>query len=68
MRVRPLSKSAEPATLQIDFDDNRLLPLLFGAHDKHLAQIEQQLPVSLTSRGNQLIISGPPEAAALARR
>ena len=54
--------------MQLDFDDNRLLPLLFGAHDKHLAQIEQRLGVSLTSRGNQLIINGPPDAAELARR
>jgi phosphate starvation-inducible PhoH-like protein len=66
--VRPLSQSAEPATLQLDFDDNRLLPLLFGAHDKHLAQIEQRLGVSLTSRGNQLIINGPADSAELARR
>jgi phosphate starvation-inducible PhoH-like protein len=66
--VRPLSQSTEPASLQIDFDDNRLLPLLFGAHDRHLAQIEQRLGVSLTSRGNQLIITGPADVAELARR
>lgn len=68
MRVKPLSKSAEPVSVQLDFDDNRLLPLLFGAHDKHLAQIEQKLAVSLTSRGNQLIINGPADAAELAKR
>jgi phosphate starvation-inducible PhoH-like protein len=68
LRVKPLSKSAEPVSVQLDFDDNRLLPLLFGAHDKHLAQIEQKLAVSLTSRGNQLIISGPADAAELAKR
>jgi phosphate starvation-inducible PhoH-like protein len=54
--------------VQLDFDDNRLLPLLYGAHDKHLAQIEQRLGVSLTSRGNQLIVSGPAEGTDLARR
>jgi phosphate starvation-inducible PhoH-like protein len=54
--------------VQLDFDDNRLLPLLYGAHDKHLAQIEQRLGVSLTSRGNQLVISGPAAGAELARR
>ncbi len=68
MRVRQLSESAEPVSVQLDFDDNRLLPLLYGAHDKHLAQIEQRLGVSLTSRGNQLIISGPAAGAELARR
>jgi phosphate starvation-inducible PhoH-like protein len=55
-------------SVQLDFDDNRLLPLLYGAHDKHLAQIEQRLGVSLTSRGNQLIISGPADGTELARR
>jgi phosphate starvation-inducible PhoH-like protein len=54
--------------VQLDFDDNRLLPLLYGAHDKHLAQIEQRLGVSLTSRGNQLIVSGPADGTELARR
>jgi len=66
--VKPLSKAAEPVSVQLDFDDNRLLPLIFGAHDKHLAQIEQKLAVSLTSRGNQLIINGPSDAAELAKR
>jgi phosphate starvation-inducible PhoH-like protein len=68
LRVKPVSNAPEPVSVQLDFDDNRLLPLLFGAHDKHLAQIEQKLAVSLTSRGNQLIISGPADAAELAKR
>ena len=66
--MRQLSKPAESVSVQLDFDDNRLLPLLYGAHDKHLAQIEQRLGVSLTSRGNQLIISGPADSTELARR
>ena len=66
--MRQLSKPAESVSVQLDFDDNRLLPLLYGAHDKHLAQIEQRLGVSLTSRGNQLIISGPADGTELARR
>jgi len=68
LRVKPLSTSAETVSVQLDFDDNRLLPMLYGAHDKHLAQIEQRLAVSLTSRGNQLIITGPADAAELVRR
>jgi phosphate starvation-inducible PhoH-like protein len=66
--MKPLSTSTEAVSVQLDFDDNRLLPLLYGAHDRHLAQIEQQLAVSLTSRGNVLIINGPADAAELARR
>lgn len=50
--------SAEP--LFMAFDDNALLPALFGRHDEHLARIEQALGVALVSRGNQLAISGPP--------
>jgi phosphate starvation-inducible PhoH-like protein len=61
----PTPTIAPPVHLQ--FDDNRLLPLLFGQHDQHLARIEQQLGVSLVSRGNQLAISGPAEAVETAR-
>ncbi len=55
------------ASVHIQFDDNSLLPLLFGAHDKHLARIEQQLHVSLASRGNHITIAGPADAADTAR-
>ncbi len=51
----------EPILLQ--FQDNSLLPLLFGEHDQHLARMEQQLGVSLASRGNQIEISGPKDSA-----
>jgi phosphate starvation-inducible protein PhoH and related proteins len=53
-------QAGEPAFIQ--FDDNALLPLLFGEHDQNLLRIEQQLGVSLASRGNRVAISGPPEA------
>ena len=46
----------------LEFEDNSLLPLLFGEHDRHLARIEADLGVSLVSRGNRLAISGPPSA------
>ena len=58
-------ESSKPVYLQ--FDDNRLLPLLFGEHDQNLARIEQELGVSLVSRGNQIAISGPAEAVGVAR-
>ena len=59
--------SPENASVHIQFDDNSLLPLLFGAHDKHLARIEQQLDVSLASRGNHVTIAGSADAADVAR-
>ncbi|MBX6367437.1 MAG: PhoH family protein [Rhodospirillales bacterium] len=55
------------ASVQMQFDDNLLLPLLFGERDQHLERIERQLGVSLVSRGNRLAISGPRPSADAAR-
>jgi phosphate starvation-inducible PhoH-like protein len=55
----------DPILLQ--FDDNSLLPTLFGEHDQHLARIESALGVSLTSRGNRIAITGPAGAADVAK-
>ncbi len=52
----------------LSFDDNTLLSALFGEHDRHLARIEQQLGVVVTSRGNQLAVSGPEWSADAASR
>jgi phosphate starvation-inducible PhoH-like protein len=54
-------------SVHLEFDDNRLLPLLFGEYDQNLARIEQQLGVSVVSRGNQVAISGPAESVEAAR-
>ena len=54
-------EGAQPKVLQ--FDDNSLLPLLFGEHDQNLARLEKQLGVSLVSRGNRLAIQGPEDSA-----
>ena len=51
----------------IEFDDNDLLPVLYGEFDRHLARIEQELEVSLSSRGNRVTITGAPSQAAIAR-
>ncbi len=48
----------ENDTTTVAFDDNRLLPLLFGQHDEHLALIEHKLAVSITPRGNRVSIRG----------
>jgi phosphate starvation-inducible protein PhoH and related proteins len=54
--------------VQIQFDDNTLLPALFGHHDEHLLQIEQLLDVTLRYRGNQLEIQGPETSRGIADR
>ncbi len=51
----------------MQFEDNRLVPLLYGEHDRHLQRIEQHLGLSIVSRGNQLLISGPSDRADIAK-
>ncbi|MEO3475029.1 PhoH family protein [Roseomonas sp. CAU 1739] len=48
----------EQRSVTLQFDDNVLLPLLHGEHDRHLARIEQVLGVRVASRGNRIAISG----------
>jgi phosphate starvation-inducible PhoH-like protein len=62
--LSPEFAAAEPAEgrTQLEFDDNLLLPLLYGERDQHLDRIERQLGVSLITRGNRLAISGPSSA------
>ena len=45
-------------TLTLAFDDNRLLSLLFGEHDEHIALIEHRMGVAITPRGNRVSIRG----------
>ena len=51
----------------LQFDDNTLLPVLFGEHDRHLSRIEQKLGVRLSSRGNRIAIQGPHSGREAAR-
>jgi phosphate starvation-inducible PhoH-like protein len=65
LKPRPQS-DGEPsgAPVQLQFDDNKLLPLLFGEFDQNLARIEQKLDVRLTSRGNRVSAIGRDAAVA----
>jgi phosphate starvation-inducible PhoH-like protein len=40
------------------FDDNATCAQLFGQHHLNLARIEQKLPVSIVTRGNEVLIQG----------
>ena len=64
-RVTALSRIEAPAA--IEFDDNALLPLLYGEADRNLRAIEQALGVALTGRGNRVQIAGSPDAAKRAK-
>jgi len=61
-------KSAPPPgkALTLSFNDNALLPMLLGEHDRHLVRIEQGLGVRLACRGNRLAITGEAGAVAAA--
>jgi phosphate starvation-inducible PhoH-like protein len=50
------TSGGKATTLQ--FNDNTLLPLLLGDHDRHLVRIEQALGVRLSCRGNRVAIAG----------
>jgi phosphate starvation-inducible PhoH-like protein len=67
-RVSGLTVPGVAPPLFLQFDDNRLLTMLYGEHDRHLARVEQGLGVSLMSRGNQVAISGNVDAVEQARQ
>jgi len=74
LRNRPHSSqsgpppSSESRSVTLQFEDNALLPLLYGEHDRHLARIEQRCGVRLASRGNRLTITGTAERTTMAEQ
>jgi phosphate starvation-inducible protein PhoH and related proteins len=58
---------AGPVNLTLQFEDNRLAPLVFGGHDQHLALIEQRLGVQAVAHGNVLTVTGPGPATRQAK-
>jgi phosphate starvation-inducible PhoH-like protein len=61
-------QAGDDTTLTLAFDDNRLLSLVFGEHDEHLALLEHRLAVAITPRGNRIAIRGAPQATDNARK
>ena len=55
-------------TLTLSFEDNRMLPSLFGEYDQHLSIIEDRLDVEVTPRGNHVLVKGEREACLGARQ
>jgi phosphate starvation-inducible PhoH-like protein len=60
-------KHGDGDRLTLEFDDHKLLPLLFGQHDRNLARIEQKLKVSLACFGNTVEITGDKVSTPIAR-
>jgi phosphate starvation-inducible PhoH-like protein len=53
---------------RMTFDDNSLLAMLYGNHDRNLVRIEQLANVQLSARGNQLAIAGTADDASVAHK
>ncbi|MGD1954200.1 MAG: PhoH family protein [Sphingomonadales bacterium] len=54
-------------TRVLSFSDNSLLPLLYGEYNKNLSQIEAALSLELSSKGNELAITGDEDAVTKAQ-
>ena len=54
--ISPGASHSRSVTLQ--FNDNHLLALLLGDHDRNLVRLEQGLGVRLSARGNRVAVSG----------
>ena len=67
MKERPTI--AKPHTQErIVFEDNRLVPNLYGEQNAHLQKIEDAFDVEISSRGNELFIAGDNADILLARK
>lgn len=51
----------------LEFEDNLLLPALYGEHNSNLARIENEFGCTLSGKGNLLSVEGPEEACNLSR-
>ena len=49
------------------FEDNRLVPVLYGEKNAHLRTLEDAFDLGISSRGNELTITGDEKAAEKAR-
>jgi len=70
MTARPIippQAVEEHGHIVVAFDDNRLVPELFGEFDQNLALLEQRLGVDAVARGNQVTLRGSTEALTRAR-
>ena len=51
----------------LEFNNNSLLPLLFGEHNSHLTYLEKKLGIDISDRGNKLSVSGDANAVKTAQ-
>ena len=58
MRLIASSTTERNFQRHLQFEDNRLLPHLYGKQNEHLLRIETRLGIRIGSRGGQLALSG----------
>lgn len=67
MEQNTSSDKNQEKQILLTFQDNKLLPILFGEQDKNLSRIEEKMGVSTASRGNTVAISGKEPAVSQAK-
>ncbi|WP_394727253.1 PhoH family protein [Altererythrobacter sp. GH1-8] len=60
-------REARRARVELSFENQSLLGLLFGQFDANLVQVENRLGVFISARGDRIEIEGPEDAVATAR-
>jgi phosphate starvation-inducible PhoH-like protein len=58
--------STHETAVDLEFKNNKLLPLLFGDRDRYLQRIENTLHVIIKARGNHVSVSGQSQDVAVA--
>lgn len=54
-------------SVSLSFDDNSLIPYLFGEHNGHLRHLEDALSLDIASRGNTVALKGADDSVDIAQ-
>lgn len=65
--MRQTIVNQENKSVSLSFDDNSLIPYLFGEHNGHLRHLEEALSLDIASRGNTVALKGADKNVDLAK-
>ena len=51
-----------PQVIDLEFENNKTLPLLYGEHNAHLHHLETKLGITIVDRGNKITLQGAEKA------
>ncbi len=57
-KISPNNMNNDNISILIEFDDNLLLPELYGEHNRNLIKLEKLLNISIITRGNKVMLNG----------